>query len=98
MLTTAGHRRDSLLRHEAWNYLLGVLTKILGRQLSEEEEPLALLVSPNVCFALRSIPCRGITRNVIERWHMGISLTSTREMFIGIAMGADPAIVNARVA
>jgi len=69
LLTTSAHRHDSLLRHEAWNYLLGVMSKILDRQLPEEEEPLALLVSPNICFALRSIP-NGITSNVMEYLRM----------------------------
>jgi hypothetical protein len=65
LLTTSAHHCDPLLRHEAWNYLLGALTKILERQLPEEEEPLALLVCPNICLALRSVSCSGAISKIV---------------------------------
>lgn len=43
---------DALHCADAWSYLRDVLLLILGRRFAEENEALALLVSPTICLAL----------------------------------------------
>ena len=46
---------DSLRYVEAWSYLQDVLFLILGRQLPEADEALALLVCPMISLGLMKI-------------------------------------------
>ncbi|KJA29270.1 hypothetical protein HYPSUDRAFT_32668 [Hypholoma sublateritium FD-334 SS-4] len=51
-LLKTGRLCNTLFVYEAWNYLLSVLITILGREVSQEEEPLALLSITGVCCGL----------------------------------------------
>ncbi|KAF5377507.1 hypothetical protein D9615_005280 [Tricholomella constricta] len=53
MATEENH--DPLLLAETWNYLRDVLLLIISRRCAEDDEALALLVSPIICTAMTKI-------------------------------------------
>ena len=59
---------DPLICHESWDVFRDVLIAIINRDLKDEEEQLALLISPILCRALKKL----ITSSQV----------STREFFL----------------
>ena len=46
---------DPLICHESWDFFRDMLIAIINRDLKEEEEQLALLISPILCRAMRKL-------------------------------------------
>lgn len=54
-IMTTGRLYSSLFAYEAWSFLLSVLIAIIGREVLEDEEPLALISITGICCGIHEL-------------------------------------------